>query len=416
MSAAKKIHDGLDKMWSFGLWAECPDDVPVAWGARGITDRGCGFSLLGDRQTWAGPKALQKVMSKLINEGPLKRSIEEAKRLRDGFDPVKLNPTAFAEYWHQLKEEKPELFESFSHTSWRVTDPQPPNHQYDAPKNANPRVIQTLILAENARADAHWEEVQRMEREGEEIPVPDPPKECENEFEDYDLEEGEEPEEPCKTAFNKVRGKWQGCYLEGDAWVCEDCGYHHYFDEEEDPFPSPKSPVRDAYRDIIGQRGGQMRTDKAELFTLFDDGIIVIKGNTNGSCGYLYVIMYPNHVVIDESRVKHSDEHPGWDGDTNLADPNDIFWRGPMPIPQPGDKVDITDAGGIGKAMVIAHRVEHGYLHLITVPEGPLPDWWHEQNGERLFPPAKTWNVMGNEISMEVERAEPEPEEAKEEE
>lgn len=37
---------------------------------------------------------------------------------------------------------------------------------------------------------------------------------------------------------------------------------------------------------------GEMRADKPKTFTLYEDGTVTIKGNTNGSCGYLYIIAY----------------------------------------------------------------------------------------------------------------------------
>ena len=72
-----KSSDGF----TFGLWGECPDDAPVAWGARAISDSGCGFSLLPDRQSWAGPKELVDAFSRVLNQGPIKHAIEVAKRL-----------------------------------------------------------------------------------------------------------------------------------------------------------------------------------------------------------------------------------------------------------------------------------------------------------------------------------------------
>jgi len=38
---------------------------------------------------------------------------------------------------------------------------------------------------------------------------------------------------------------------------------------------------------------GEMRTDAPGLFTLFKDCTVTVKANTNGSCGYLYMIAYP---------------------------------------------------------------------------------------------------------------------------
>lgn len=35
---------------------------------------------------------------------------------------------------------------------------------------------------------------------------------------------------------------------------------------------------------------GVMETDYEELFELYDDGNVIVLGNTNGSCGYLYLL------------------------------------------------------------------------------------------------------------------------------
>lgn len=398
-----KIHDQLDKHWTFGLWAECPPDVAVAWGARAIADNGCGFSLLPDRQTWAGSKELRGVFSNLLNHGPLKRAIEEAKRLRDGWKPYEaLSEKAFEEYWRKRLKEEPALFESFEASSGRWTSEPPGYPHYDAPKDANPRAIWQECRDETERVKAYDDEADRLEQEGKEMPIPDPPPKCENAWEDDDGEE-----EECGAVFKKVRGKWEGCSWFADSWECESCGNQHYAEEDEDdPYSPPKTPVISAYSKIVGYQGQRMLKDESELFTLYDDHFVTIKANTNSSHGYVYIIAYPKHTVIDMDKVKNSDKHPGFENGNGptLAAPDDVFWKGPFPIPQPGDKVTITRPE-LGQAMVIAHLVEHNYLHLITVPEGDLPDWWHEQNKDRVFPPARTWNVMGSEIGAKVIRA-----------
>lgn len=54
--------------WHFGLWSECPGDVPVAWGARAILQDGR-FSLLGDRQTMVGAsQAVREAFSRTLND------------------------------------------------------------------------------------------------------------------------------------------------------------------------------------------------------------------------------------------------------------------------------------------------------------------------------------------------------------
>lgn len=397
----KKLHEEHNGFY-FGLWAHCPKNAPVAWGARGIADRGCGFSLLPDRQNFSGPPELRKALSKLLNNGPLKRADEETKRLRQGWIPfAELEQKAFEEYWFARKRENPELFESYTASSGAHVFESPGYPLQETPAECTPRIVWRECRREEEAAKAAFEEAERMEREGEEFPIPDPPTTtCENEY-----DEEEEYGEDCGAKFKKVRGEWQGCYWDGESWVCDTCGHSHYPDDDffdgEDWAP-PKTPTQKAFREIVGCRHEQMLSNKSETFTLFDDGAIVIQGNTNASHGYVYLIAYPKHDEIDESNLLT--EHPGWDGDKSLAKEDDVIWSGVRPIPQPGDKVTILEHG-IGLATVIAHRVEHNHLHLITVPDGPLPDWWHIQNKDRYFPPAQTWNVLGREIGEEVIRA-----------
>lgn len=401
-----KIHDNLHAQHAgfiFGLWAECPEYSPVAWGCRAIADRGCGFSLLHDRQTWGGEKSLVKAFSKAINSGPLKRAIEEAKRLRDGWTPYKvLEPKAFREFWALKMKNEPKLFESFSRSgSWMSPNEGMEDHYYKSPKEADPLEILDLCQEELRESEEYDERYQKMLDSGKDFPTPDPPPKCENEY-----DEDEDCGEDCGAEFKKVRGKWVGCEWEGDAWACDECGHRNYVEEDEDDeWALPKSPVTKAYGKIVGSQGGEMQNEKGELFTLYDDNNIVIKANTNGSHGYVYVIAYPKHDVVDSDKVKHSDKHPGFeDNGKSKADDSDVFWRGPFPIPQPGDIVDITDHK-LGKATVIAHRVEDHHLFLVTVPDAPLPDWFISQNEGKLFVPSLTWNVMGGEISSEVIRA-----------
>ena len=404
------IHDSLDKHWTFGLWAECPPAATAAWGARGIADSGCGFGLLGDRQTWAGSKPLVKAMSSVLNKGPLKRAIEEAKRLRDGWTPFKaLDQNAFCQYWYKRLREEPELFEHYTSSGMFASSDDRPGYPLAAtPKECEPRMVWAACRREQDRIDEADKEFEKMERSGKGFPVPDPPSACEN---DYDglYDEDEDRPDDCEQKFKKVRGEWEGCYVEGDAWVCNDCGYHHYFDDdafEDEPWSAPKAKVQTALQKIVGNQRAKMFSHESETFTLYNDESLVIKGNTNASHGYVYIIAYPEHDVVDADKVQPSSAHPGFSDNNSktLAKDDDVFWSGPFPIPMPGDKVNITRPE-VGQAIVVAHRVIHNYLHLITVPEGPLPEWWHEQNGDALFAPSETWNVAGAEIGEEIVRA-----------
>jgi len=47
-------------------------------------------------------------------------------------------------------------------------------------------------------------------------------------------------------------------------------------------------------------RSYEMRTREAQEFVLFEDDVIVVKGNTNASAGYLYVCAYRKQGVSEE--------------------------------------------------------------------------------------------------------------------
>jgi len=397
MTAAKKIQDQIeDKGFSFGLWAECPEDAPVAWGARAIADEGLGFSLLPDRQTWAGPPELRKAFSKVLNSA-LGRAKEECKRLRDGWRPVPdLGEKAFQEYWYKRLRENPELFESFGASSnFSVFDPPRSYPPVKVPKEARPMSVFDQCMRERKRVTEYDEEWDRREKAGEEHPVPDPPSACENEY-DEDEEEGED----CGQVFRRVRGQWDGCSFDCDSWVCDSCGHSHYVDEDDDEFAPPKTPILDAYNKIVGHQEVRMASDAAETFTLYDDGRIVIKANTNASYGYVYLIAYPKHTDGISEAIPSAD-HPGFEGGNgeSLAKPEDVFWSGPTPIPQPGDSVKLTRPE-LGAATVLAHSVECNYLFLVLSVEGELPEWWHEQNTGKYVPDSFTWGAAGVEIEL----------------
>ena len=398
MTAAKKIRDQIETDgFTFGLWAECPEDVPVAWGARAIADRGLGFSLLPDRQTWAGPPELRKVFQKALNS-VLSRANEECKRLREGWTPIRdLDEQKFEDYWRMMQRKRPELFESFDASSGDVMLEPPKMYPAVAsPGDAQPRTVFDYCKRELKRLALFDEEWERREQAGEDHPVPDPPSCCENEY-----DEDEDYGEDCGQEFKKVRGQWEGCTLEFDAWVCDSCGHHHYVEEldEDDEFAPPKTPICDAFSKIIGRQEAKMFNDAAQTFTLYDDSRIVIKANTNASHGYVYLIAYPKHTpgIIE---ALPSNEHLGFsNNDDALANPEDVFWSGPTPIPQPGDRVRLTRPD-LGPATVIAHFVECNFLFVTLVVDGELPEWWHSQNIGKHVPQSFTWGAAGVEIGL----------------
>ena len=134
-----------------------------------------------------------------------------------------------------------------------------------------------------------------------------------------------------------------------------------------------REEIYDGFCNIISTQRAKVFLDKSKVCTLFDDGDIVIKGDTRSSYGYIYMIAYPKH---DVSAVEKK-------------------WSGDGDIPKIGADVTVRN---LGKAKVIAHRaMPGGWAHLTVIPER-LPEFWHNQRDDFYFQPAKTWNVAGCEL------------------
>jgi len=68
----------------FGLWGNCPEDVKVAWGARGIIDGRWPdqrVSLLWDRQSGKGTTEARKALTTMLNAGLLQQALDRATSL-----------------------------------------------------------------------------------------------------------------------------------------------------------------------------------------------------------------------------------------------------------------------------------------------------------------------------------------------
>jgi len=396
MTAAKKIHDNLPS-FCFGLWNECPEDAPVAWGARGIADRGMGFSLLPDRQTMVGLDVLREPFSQLVlNKYALEKANLTAKRLREGWNPSKdLESEEFVRYYwerfNKMEEERGKGFEEGlfeSQNNRFMSDDEPLSRATFDRLIRNPQGLHEAIRIEEERMELYYKRCDERAEEDERNPPspPRPPAKCENE------------DDECDAEFKRIgKDEYSNCSLDFDCWICDDCGCCHSFDwPEDEDNPNPGRSVQRAFESLISQERQKMFNDKCETFTLFDDFHLKILGNTNGSCGYVYVIAFPNHQVIDFDAIKPSSEHPGFENDNGetLAKPDDVFWSGKTPPPMPGEEVNVT-CNGIGKALVFGHVVVHNYLALNVLPLDP-PDFYLD-NVKRNRTSMLT-NVMGSEI------------------
>jgi len=404
-----KIHDNLPD-FCFGLWAECPPHAPVAWGARGIADQGAGFGLLPDRQTMIGLDQLREPFSRLVlNKGPLEAANEEAKRLRHGWDPLKelvASPRSMShEFVRWLNKRKKELEKVSDGNVSRWLSSRSNNGGMFRKREViseaaiqemlnNPRKLRELLHTEYRRRESYYRASEQQAQEWERNPPtpPPPPSHCQA---DEDPDWFEDEDEECGQEFvRKGKGRYSGCSLEDDCWVCENCGYQHYIDWEEHPdmIQEPDLPVLNSFHALFESRA-VMRGNQSELFTLFDDRHLKILGNTNASHGYVYLIAFPEHEVIDLDKVMPSSKHPGFDkqGHTS-AKPEDVFWSGEHAPPLPGDEIESEN---LGKCLVFGHLVFHNYLHINVLPLDP-PEWYlsNIKQGDA----SRLTNVTGNEI------------------
>ena len=383
-----KIQDNLPS-FHFGLWNECPEHAPVAWGARGIADQGVGFSLLPDRQTMLGLEQLREPFSAMVlNKGPLAAANKQAKRLRHGWDPIKelitdKKPADASEFFSYFKERMSHI-EDHIHGDVAAWLFDKVKHRDDALSKekiyellCNPGELRIRVGRDRDRIEAYYKTLDRQDAEWERNPPtpPPPPKHCENdEYYDEDCDAEDVEPDDCPQDFVKVAGKYEGCtwYVDSDAWICDLCGYEHYVEWSDHPdrVKEPATPVLDAFGPFFDGRE-RMYNDCSDLFTLFDDHHLKILGNTNGSHGYVYLIAYPHHQIVDLGEIK---------------------WSGSKPPPNPGEVIQTRN---VGECLVFGHLVFHGWLHINVLPINP-PEWYLENvkrgRGSRLT------NVSGNEI------------------
>lgn len=263
------IRDNLTE-WTFGLTDEIPDNAKIAWGARAVADKGGGFSLLYDRCNFIGDESLRGEFNLDLNRA-IARGQENCKKLRLGWNPLDLDPDQFVDYWNSSMSED---IEPFKEAAARVG--------LDL-SNLDPKQIYFEVKKEKRVLSEYYRDVEDSYSE-----VPDPPSSCKGHDDDWD---DFELEEPCKQRFVKRSNVWDGCILIDDAWECENCGYQHFFDI--DSPSAPDAPFFDAFSGIVGYQYPKMSDNEAGTFVLYEDESIVLKGDTNGSFGYIYLIAYP---------------------------------------------------------------------------------------------------------------------------
>jgi len=358
------IKDALPE-FRFGLWSECPDDVPIAWGARAIADPGVGFSLLPDRQTWAGPDNLREVF-KIALDRALPIANLNCKRLREGWDPIKElavdgSPEEFRRFFFKRLREMREEFGSDEKIAERLSKQNKSNPRRSFGRDLNENqilsaigdvaLLQRMLKREHRFRQGYYEEIEEQEEKWRRNPPPPPapPSRCEAREDD---EYFEEDEEVCDQEFIRLGdSRYRGCSFEDDFWRCDNCGYSHYvdWDEHTDAIKEPDTPYLDAFGPLFQQRQA-MHNHKSETFEVFSDGHMVIKANTNASHGYVYLIAHPVHV----------------------ADTSELKWSGKEPPPEVGSRIKALN--GIGEATVVSHLSDCGYLFMNAIAVNP-PSW-----------------------------------------
>lgn len=354
-----KIQDQLPQ-FSFGLFSECPSDVPVAWGARAIADASAGFSLLHDRQTWIGDASVREPFKVALDKA-LVIANRNCKRLRHGWDPIKelaLGGTQdkFNRFLNRRIAELCERYEVgveqyakqlVNQPAFMFSEEGPVAWERALELIRSPSELRQILARERRMMASYWREIEKIEQAWERNPPspPPPPQSCQSHEDEWlDEEHG-----PCHQSFTPNKsGGYEGCSLEDDCWVCDNCGYQHHIDwDDAIDVIKPKQTYTMLFNKVFRQ-DVFMSNETSETFEIFNDGHMVIKANTNASHGYIYLVAYPVHA----------------------EDISELKWSGKEPPPPPGAHIKIS-MNDIGEATVVSYLARSGYLMLNVVASNP---------------------------------------------
>ena len=127
---------------------------------------------------------------------------------------------------------------------------------------------------------------------------------------------------------------------------------------------------QEEYRSLRSEHRDFTRVARELLF--FEDDVVKVVGNTNGSCGYLYLAAF----------IKPGDLSGTWNGGVR---------------PATGDTVDVK-VNGIGEATALRCVPVHGVAGLWVRPLDP-PAWYRKQNARGLGGWSTCW-VTGPECAV----------------
>lgn len=345
----KRIKDLLPE-FSFGLFSECPDHATIAWGARAISSNETGFNLLSDRQNMVGIDALGTHFSALLNNGPLREAQKKAKMYLNGEWNLleemlgeSRTEESKARFIKILREEISRIVLGCGGDLGRAVD-----FVYRRQGDGGLTLEGLRIVMHNGSSDFHKSLF--ADRISNDLASMRKFYDDPDTFSSGESDSNEEippPPDRCFGCNRKlVKGPKMMCDWSYDAecYICDHCGEMNYPEcDEPDDYPHPKicglTSAKAILADVMFPE--PMLPNEEKLFTLFDDGLMKILGNTKASHGYVYLVAFPRH-----------------DSEEELEG---AIWSGKNPPPAPGDTFDVR---GLGKYVCFGHIEVHGYLHI----------------------------------------------------
>lgn len=144
------------------------------------------------------------------------------------------------------------------------------------------------------------------------------------------------------------------------------------------------SVIRNRYEEEYNK--GNFDSSQRNVVTLYEDNVLVIKGDTRASGGYVYLCAYlkPSEDVSEAIKP----DHPDYNKD------KPIKWSSSKDIPEVGDRV-VVKMNRIGKSVVLKRDVSAGFVLLYVSPDNPPPDYRKQKQIEGQAASYKYCGIFG---------------------
>jgi hypothetical protein len=139
-----------------------------------------------------------------------------------------------------------------------------------------------------------------------------------------------------------------------------------------------------------------------KLVTLYEDFLVKVEANTNGSHGYVYLVAYIKPEAYTATRLRG---YPN--GNPDDTPEGSLVWSNDE-LPEVGETILATNAGWAssnGRMTVMGYAAENGHLFVVGSLENPTEQYTAQcdrqaaQGAENGKPPTGSlWNVMGREF------------------